>query len=116
MRRHKRNKAMSLFEREMRKRKFREAYERERKPFDLEVQILSALEQGEMTLADLARKMGVPRSNISRDLSQGRINKARLPRIIEVANAVGADFVPLILPRDPASRRGVLHKLESVFA
>ncbi|GEM_PF-5924760 len=116
MKKRKKNKVGSLFEREMARRRFRKAYEAEREAFDLEVQILGAMERGEITLAELARMMNVPRSNISRDLSQGRINRATLPRIIEMANAVGADFIPLILPRDPDSRRGVLHKLEELFA
>ncbi len=106
----------SLFEREMRRRSFREAYEGERRSFALEVQLLNLLESSRMTLADLARAMGVPRSNITRDLSEGRIRRATLPRVAEMANAANADFVPVILPRDPDRRRNVIRRLEMVFA
>ncbi len=106
----------SLFAREMRRRRFREAYEAERRSFALEVQFLNLLESSRMTLADLARAMGVPRSNITRDLSEGRIQRATLPRVAEMANAANADFVPVILPRDPERRRNVIQRLEMVFA
>ena len=106
----------SLFEKEMRRRNFRVAYESERKSFALEVQLLNVLESSQMTLADLARALGVPRSNITRDLSDGRIRQATLPRVAAMANAADADFVPVILPRDPDRRRHVMRRLKMVFA
>jgi predicted XRE-type DNA-binding protein len=112
----KKAKPTSLFESEMRRRNFREGYEAERGCFALEVQLLNLLESNQMTLADLARAMGVPRSNITRDLSEGRIQRATLPRVAEMASAANADFVPVILPRDPERRRRVIRRLEQVFA
>jgi predicted XRE-type DNA-binding protein len=109
-------KPASLFEREMQKPSFRRAYEAERKSFALEVQLLNLLESKQMKLADLARALGVPRGNITRDLSQGAICRATLPRITAIADAADADFVPVILPRDPERRRNVLDRLERAFA
>jgi predicted XRE-type DNA-binding protein len=110
------HKPRSLFEREMQNESFRTAYESERESFALEVQILKLLESSDMSLADVARALGVPRSNITRDLSQGRIRRATLPHVAELANAANADFVPVILPRDPQRRRNVLRRLSKVFA
>jgi hypothetical protein len=107
---------MSLFEREMQKPAFRQAYERERKNFALEVQFLNLLEGNQMKLADLARTLGMPRGNVTRDLSQRAIRYATLSRVQTIANAIDADFVPVILPRDPQKRRTVLDKLEKTFA
>jgi predicted XRE-type DNA-binding protein len=109
-------KPKTLFEREMRKPGFRRAYEAERASFALEVQFLNLLEGNRMKMADLARALGVPRGNITRDLSQGGIQRATLPRIRALANAADADFVPVILPRDPEKRRTVLDRLEKAFA
>lgn len=110
------NNRKSLFDREMKKPSFRQAYNAERASFALEVQILNLLEAKQMSLADLARALRVPRGNITRDLSQGRISKATLPRVTAIANAADADFVPVILPRDPAKRRSAIHSFEKAFA
>lgn len=111
-----RTKAASLFEREMERPSFRQAYEAERKKFALEVQVLNLLESNNMKLADLARTLGMPRGNVTRDLSNRRIRNATLSRVQSIANAIDADFVPLIMPRDPRKRRTVLDRLERAFA
>jgi predicted XRE-type DNA-binding protein len=110
------NKPKSVFEREMQKSAFRQAYEAERRSFALEVQILNLLESNQMNLADLARTLGMPRGNVSRDLSQQAIRHARLSRVQTIADAIDADFVPLIMPRDPSKRRTVLNRFEKAFA
>lgn len=110
------HKPTSLFEREMQKPSFRHPYESERESFVLEVQVLNLLESNQMKLADLAHALGVPRGNVTRDLSHGAIRRATLPRVKAIANAADADFVPVILPRDPDKRRVVLNRLERAFA
>jgi hypothetical protein len=110
------SKTTSLFEREMQKPAFRQAYEKERKNFALEVQFLTLLEGNQMKLADLARTLGMPRGNVTRDLSQRAIRHATLSRVQTIANAIDADFVPVILPRDPQKRRTVLDQLEKTFS
>ncbi len=116
MRKRPKRKPQSIFEQEMRNKKFRQSFEAGRRAFELEVQILNALENEDMSLADLARKLGVPRSNISRDLAADGIKRATLPRLIKMADAADADFIPLILPRKPSSRRHVIARFEEVFA
>jgi hypothetical protein len=111
-----RRKAASLFEKEMRRPSFRRRFEAERETFALEVQFLNLLESGEMSLADFARKVGVPRANITRDLSQQGIRNATLPRVSRMAEVVDADFVPVILPRDPKKRREVFNRLQQAYA
>lgn len=116
MNKSKRKRPASLFEREMRKRNFRNRYEAEQESFALEVQFLNLLESGQMSLADFARKLGVPRANVTRDLSQQGIRKATLPRVSRMAKVAGADFIPIILPRNPKKRRAVIHRLQQVYA
>jgi hypothetical protein len=111
----KKRRAASLFESEMRKPSFRRRFEAERESFALEVQFLNLLESGEMTLADFARRTGVPRANITRDLSQQGIRNATLPRVSRMAEVVDADFVPVILPRDPKKRREVFDRLQRAY-
>ena len=112
----KKKKAASLFEREMRNPGFRARYDAEQESFALEVQFLNLLESGQINLSQFARRMKVPRANITRDLSQRGIRNATLPRVSRMANAVNADFVPVILPRDPAKRREVIHRLKKAYA
>src|SRR3954469_17158882 len=109
-------KAASLFEQEMRKPEFRRRYESERESFGLEVQFLNLLESGHINLAEFARTMRVPRANITRDLSQRGIRNATLPRVSRMADALDADFVPVILPRDRQKRRKVIQRLEEAYA
>src|SRR6266700_7338796 len=112
MSKNRKKKATSLFEREMQDSGFRGRFEAEQEGFALEVQFLNLLESGQINFSQFARKMKVPRANITRDLSQRGIRNATLPRVSRMANAVNADFVPVILPRDPAKRREVIHRLE----
>ena len=66
--------------------------------FQLEVQILLAMEKRGWTFADLAKAVGTSKGNISRDLSGGMINSATLPRLARIGEALGLRFVPLFIP------------------
>jgi hypothetical protein len=116
MKNKKRAASASLFEQEMRNPDFRKRYENEHEGFALEVQFLNLLESGQINLAEFARRMRVPRANITRDLSQRGIRKATLPRVSRMANAVDAEFVPVILPRNREKRRDVIRRLEEAYA
>ena len=76
----------------------------------LEQQMIDAMEREHVTAAELARRVDRKPSAISRDLNGG-LSKAKFARIQELANAVGHDVVPLVLPRDAEQRR---HALERV--
>jgi transcriptional regulator with XRE-family HTH domain len=111
----KKRKPKTLFDREMERSDFRRKYDSEREAFDLEVQLLNMLELANISLASLARQLGVPRSNVSRDLAGG-IRRATLPRVGQIARALNADFVPVLLPHERAGRREVIQKLKKVYA
>ena len=108
-------KRRSLFDREMAKSSFRSKYRTEKKAFEVEVQILRAIEQNGITMMDLADISGMQLSNVSRDLSQKKIRRATLPKIAKYADALDRDFVPLLLPRTRTERRKVLSRLQRAF-
>jgi len=80
---------------------YRERFEKEYSLFQLEVQILLAMEKRGWSYADLAKAVGTSKSNISRDLSGGRINSATVTRLTRIADALGLRFLPLLVPKKP---------------
>ena len=111
----KKRKPKTLFDREMERPDFRRKYESEREAFNLEVQLLNMIELANISHAALARQLGVPRSNVSRDLAGG-IRRATLPRLGQIAHALDADFIPVLLPHERAGRREIIQKLKKVYA
>jgi transcriptional regulator with XRE-family HTH domain len=99
------SKAKTLFERELEKPGFREKYFRERTEFQLELQILRALEERNYTYEEFAEKIGSTKGNISRDLKSRGLGKASIERIQKMAEALDLEFVPLLLPKDKKKRR-----------
>ena len=78
-----------------RRKRFEDAYS----SFQLEVQILNAMEKKGWTFADLAQALGTHKSNISRDLSAGRINSATVSRLVRIGAVLGLQFLPLFVPK-----------------
>jgi predicted transcriptional regulator len=76
----------------------------------LEQQMIDAMEQEHVTAAELARRISRQPSAISRDLNGG-LSKAKIGRVEEMAEAVGYDFVGLLLPRDREARRKTLQRV-----
>lgn len=72
--------------------------------FKLEVQILSALEKKGWSYDDLAKATGTSKSNISRDLKDGGLEKAALSRIQKIAKALGMQLVSVLIPEDQAGQ------------
>ena len=104
----------SLFEKKMADKKFREKFEKEYPIFELEVQVLSAIEQKGWTLSRLAKAMGTSKSNISRDLNSGGIQSATISRIARMAKTLDYDFVPLFIPRSKEGK--ILSELQKLIA
>src|SRR3989338_2708610 len=77
------------------RKKFEEGYEL----FKLEVQILNALEKKGWSYSDLAKIMHTKVSNISRDLTGGKIHFATVARLVKMADALDAKFLPLFVPK-----------------
>jgi len=78
---------------------YRDRFEKEYAVFQLEVQILLAMEKRGWTFTDLAKAVGTSKGNISRDLSGGRINSATVTRLTRIADALGLRFLPLFVPK-----------------
>lgn len=76
----------------------------------LEQQMIDAMEREHVTAAELARRISCQPSAISRDL-KGGLSKAKIGRVEEMAEAVGYDFVGLVLPRDREERRKMLERV-----
>ena len=83
---------------------YRERFEKEYALFELEVQILLAMEKRGWSNADLARAVGTSKGNISRDLSGGGINSATVKRLTRIADALGLRFLPLFVPKKSVAR------------
>ena len=62
---------------------------------DIASQFLRALESVGISQSELARRVGVPRAGISRDL-RGGLNDAKLPRLRRLAEAIGYDVKVVI--------------------
>ena len=88
--------------------RFEEGFE----AFELEVQILNALEAKSWSFAKLAEMMQTSKSNISRDLSGGGLLTATLSRVRKMADALGMKLVMLLIPKDQA--HFIVPKLEDI--
>jgi hypothetical protein len=81
----------------------------------LEQQMADAMQRQHVTAAELARRLSRQPSAISRDL-KGGLSKAKIGRVEDMAEAVGYDFVGLVLPRDQKERRETLERLTRALA
>src|SRR5688572_8789851 len=90
-------KKKSLFDREMEKPGFRDKYLQEQETFQLELQILQALEEQGLTYEEFAARIGTSKGNVSRDLKIRGLGKASIERLKKMADALGMEFVPLML-------------------
>lgn len=110
----KKTKFKTMSDREMENKEFRKYVEETEDAFQLEVQILKALEEKHLTYADLARKLGTDRCHISRDLKGGGIRSATLSRITKMAKALGMKFIPLMISEK--EEKAILPKLAKLIA
>ena len=104
----------SLIERKMGNPGYRARFERDYPAFMLEVQILKAMERKGVSYAALAKVLHTSKSNISRDLSAGGIRSASLPRLSRLAEALGMEFVPIMV--EQKHEKAVMAKLRELFA
>ena len=92
-----------------RRKRFDDAYS----AFQIEVQILNAMEKKGWTFADLAQALGTHKSNISRDLSAGRINSATVSRLVRSGAVLGLQFLPLFIPMQAG--KDVMPKIQKII-
>ena len=105
-------KVQGLLDRKLADPVYRRRFERAYAAFELEVQILNALEKKGWSYNDLAKAMHTSKGNISRDLSAGKINSATVSRIVRIGQALGMVFLPLFIPRQ--REKEVLAKLQEL--
>jgi transcriptional regulator with XRE-family HTH domain len=94
--------------------KARESFESRRHFFQLEVQILLALEDKDWSYEDLAKATGIHRQNIWRDLKNGGLHKASLDRISRYAEALGLHAHYFLM--NQKQEREILPKLQRDLA
>jgi predicted XRE-type DNA-binding protein len=67
--------------------------------YQLEKQIQVAMDSQQVNRTELAQRLGVERSSISRDLNRG-LSNASMSRVKQVVDALDYRFLPVILPKD----------------
>ena len=97
-------KMKSLLERKMADRGFKERFEKEYPIFQLEVQILNALERKGWTYSRFAKALGTKKSNVSRDLKTGSIRRATIARVARIGHALDYNFAPIFVPLKKESK------------
>ena len=96
-------KTKSLLEQEMGKPSFAKKFNEAEKRFELEYQIEMLMELLGMTQKDLALALDKDKSVVSKDLN-GAIKKAGILKINKLAEALGAEFIPLLVPKKKAKK------------
>jgi transcriptional regulator with XRE-family HTH domain len=91
---------------------FRKGFEEGYAAFELEVQILNAMEHKGWSYSKLAEVVHTSKGNISRDLKAGGILSASFSRIARMADALGMKLVALLIPKEQASY--VLPRIEDI--
>lgn len=107
-------KVKGLLERKLEDAEYRKRFEEGYAAFELEVQILNALERKGWTFSDLARVMHTRKSNISRDLSAGKIRSATVSRVAKMGKALGLRFLPVFIAQN--RERALLPKIHRLLA
>ena len=94
------HKFKSIMEQELENPEYRKAFEEEWPAFQVEVQILNALERKRWSYSDLAKVLHTQKSAISRDLKGGGLRSASISRIAKMARALGLRFLPICVSQN----------------
>ena len=92
-------KKQSLFNQMMENENFKKKFDEEKQVFEIEYQLAQIMEQYGITQKELAAKLGVDKSVVSKDFS-GALRKAGMKKLQSIADALECDFIPLFVPRD----------------
>lgn len=79
--------------------KFSKKLQAQKNLFELEYQIAMAMERQDITQMELAKRLDVDRSVISKDMS-GALKKAGMKKLKEIAEALDCEFVPMFIPKE----------------
>jgi transcriptional regulator with XRE-family HTH domain len=93
---------------------YRAEFEHRQRFFELEVQILLAMEDKGWTYSDLAQAIGTSKQNIWRDLKNGGLHKASMDRVARIAEALGLRMHTIVISQKKEKR--LLPKLHRLLA
>jgi transcriptional regulator with XRE-family HTH domain len=102
-------KKKSLFNEKMKDDKFKKKFETQKNLFELEYQIAMAMESQGITQAELAKRLDIDKSVVSKDMS-GALKKAGMKKLQEIAEALNCEFVPMFIPKE--DMKEFEHKVE----
>lgn len=106
------NKKETLFDKMIKNEKFKKKYHEEKRIFEIEYQLAQIMEESGVTQKDLAQRLGVDKSVVSKDMS-GSISKAGMKKMQAIANALNCDFIPLFVPKNDKKTHT---KLANIFS
>ena len=98
-------KKQSLFNEMMENDSFKKTFDAEKQVFQIEYQLAQIMEEYGITQKDLAEKLGVDKSVVSKDLS-GALRRAGVKKLQAVAEALDCEFVPLFIPKEKKEKLG----------
>lgn len=104
------NKKQSLFNKFMEDESFKKKYEAERSLFEIEYQLARIMEHNGITQQELADRLEIDKSVISKDLS-GALKKAGMKKLNAIAEALNCDFIPLFIPKEDKNRHDKIASL-----
>lgn len=93
----------SLLDKMLEKESFKKKYDEEKQVFEIEYQLAKIMEDHNVSQKDLAEKLGVDKSVISKDFS-GALRKAGVKKLQAIAEALDCEFMPLFVPREKKSK------------
>lgn len=79
------------------------------KAADVEQMVQAAMVSQDVTAAELARRINAKPPQVSRDL-HGGLRRATLARLAIIAEALGYEFVPVLVPRKDSAQRDQFFK------
>lgn len=103
----------SLFNQMMKNESFKKKFEEEKHFFEIEYQLAHIMEEHGISQKDLADKLGVDKSVVSKDMS-GSLKKAGMKKLQAIAEALDCDFFPLFVPKDDKKMHEKLLNILSV--
>ncbi len=77
---------------------FKKKFDEEKQIFEIEYQLAQIMEQYGITQKELAEKLGVDKSVVSKDFS-GALRKAGMKKLKSIADALDCEFIPLFIPK-----------------
>lgn len=93
-----RKKGQSLFDKMMENELFEKRYEEDKRIFEIEYQLAVIMENLGITQKDLADKLGIDKSVVSKDFS-GALKNAGMKKLNAIAEALDCEFIPIFIPK-----------------